>query len=188
MPPTFAWGNRVGNAPPNPPFPGYFNVNDTQDFVDQPDQGRGPSHAQDRVLQHAQLQGRAGAGTDSFGTINFAQDAVGTNPFDTSFGFANAAIGIVLLVQQASKYVEGNYVYNNTEGYMQDNWKVNSRLTLDYGVRFVQSAAAVRPARQASNFLPDPMVDWPAAPVLYRPGCAVTVARNCVSRGATGRH
>ena len=32
-------------------------------------------------------------GTDSFGTISFAQDTVGTNAFDTSYGFANAAIG-----------------------------------------------------------------------------------------------
>ena len=38
---------------------------------------------------------------------------------------------------QASQYIEGTYVYNNTEGYIQDNWKVTSKLTLDYGVRFV---------------------------------------------------
>ena len=32
-------------------------------------------------------------GADSFGTLNFQQDTPGTNAFDTSFGFANAAIG-----------------------------------------------------------------------------------------------
>ena len=51
--------------------------------------------------------------------------------------FANAAMGCFSSFQQASKYVEGNYVYDNREAYIQDNWKVNSRLTLDYGMRFV---------------------------------------------------
>jgi hypothetical protein len=32
LPPTFAWGNRVANAPPNLGFPGFMNVNRTQDF------------------------------------------------------------------------------------------------------------------------------------------------------------
>ena len=44
---------------------------------------------------------------DNFGTLSFANDTVGTNPFDTSFGFANAAIGSFSSYAQASRYVEG---------------------------------------------------------------------------------
>jgi hypothetical protein len=38
---------------------------------------------------------------------------------------------------QFSRYVEGSFVYNNTEGYVQDNFKVNGKLTVDYGIRLV---------------------------------------------------
>ena len=55
---------------------------------------------------------------NAFGTINFQQDAVGTNPFDTSFGYANAALGSFSSYLQAEKYVETSAVYNNREGYI----------------------------------------------------------------------
>ena len=30
--PSFAWGGRIANAPPNLGFPGWFNINSTKDF------------------------------------------------------------------------------------------------------------------------------------------------------------
>jgi hypothetical protein len=112
---------------------------------------------------------------NAFGTINFQQDSVGTNPNDTSFGFSNAAIGTFSSFQQAQKYVETSAVYNNTEAYIQDNWKATNRLTFDYGFRFVHQQAQYDKLGQASNFLPD---EWSlgAAPRLYVPGCTITVA------------
>jgi hypothetical protein len=43
------------------------------------------------------------------------------NPLDTGFGFANAALGVFSSFNQFSHIVEGQFVYNNTEGYVQDN-------------------------------------------------------------------
>ncbi len=54
---------------------------------------------------------------------------------------------------------------------MQDNWKVNRNLTLDYGVRLVHQTPQYDARGQASNFFVD---KWnrSAAPVLYVAGCA----------------
>ena len=73
---------------------------------------------------------------------------------------------------QFSQYVEGQFVYNNTEGYVQDNWKVTNKLTLDYGVRFVHQQPQYDELGQASNFLPEKWTRSSTAPVLYLAGCA----------------
>ena len=174
-PPAFAGAAASANAPPNIPFPTYFNVNATQDVVDQPDQGRGPAHDEDRLLQHAQLQGRAG---DRHRLVRHHQLPAGhrrTNASTRRSGSPTRRSARSARISQASNYVEGNFVYDNREAYVQDNWKVNNRLTLDYGMRFVHPLPQYDKLGQGSNFLPD---KWSrsAAPQLYRPGCAVTGA------------
>ena len=57
LPPTFTWGNRIGNAPPNIAYPAWLNLNRTHRLLAQPDEGLGPAHHQDRLLQPLQLQG-----------------------------------------------------------------------------------------------------------------------------------
>ena len=93
----------------------------------------------------------------NFGTINFGNDTA--NPFDTSFGFANAAIGSFTEFQQGAEYIEGSYTFDNREFYVQDNWKATSKLTLDYGVRFVNATPLYDNLMQGGNFLPERFVD-----------------------------
>jgi len=177
--PNFSWGNRIvaaannQGAPPNINFPGFLNINTTQDVVISLTKVKGShtfktgfynSHS---LKRENNVQGAA----DNFGTLSFANDTVGTNPFDTSFGFANAAIGSFSSYAQASRYVEGTFKYNNVEGYVQDNWRVNNQLTLDYGVRFVHAQPQYDSLLQSGNFLPE---KWSRAeaPTLYVAGCA----------------
>jgi hypothetical protein len=116
--------------------------------------------------QHSVRQQNQGS---PFGTINFQNDT--NNPLDAQFGYANAALGIFSSFTQTSRFIEGNWVYNNIEAFIQDNWKVTGRLTFDYGVRFVHQQPQYETAGQASNFFPD---QWSlaSAPLLYVPGCA----------------
>ena len=101
------------------------------------------------------------------GTIDFSNNA--SNPLDTGFGFANAAIGVYNTYQQASGYFIGKYRYNNLEWYAQDNWKVTNRLTLDYGARFYLIQPQYDEDLQTANFIPTRYVAADA-PRLYRPG------------------
>ena len=174
MPPSFVWGSRVTGsatttnapAPPNVPFPGYLNKNATDDV----------SISLTRIMGRHTIK-TGFYNTHSFkaqqrqgwaGTLTFANDT--SNPLDTGFGFANAAVGVFSSYNQFSKYVEGSFVYRNTEGYIQDNWKMNDRLTLDYGLRLVNQQPQYDSLGQASNFLPEKFAAG-QAPVLYLAGC-----------------
>jgi hypothetical protein len=102
------------------------------------------------------------------GGVNFVDNP--NNPYDTGFGYANAATGVFQLYQQASKFAMAEWVYDNLEWYLQDNWKPTRRLTLDYGVRFYYLTPQWDRTLQASTFLPDRFSAADAAR-LYYPVC-----------------
>ena len=62
-------------------------------------------------------------------------------------------------------------VYNQLEGFLQDNWKVSNRLTLDYGLRLVHQGPQYDINGTRSNFFPDKWKES-AAPTLYVSGCS----------------
>src|SRR5689334_11835496 len=100
--------------------------------------------------------------------VSFVNDS--SNPFDTGYSYANAATGVFNTYTQANKFSIPNYVYKNFEWYVQDNWKPNARLTLDYGVRFYTLTPQWDTTLQVSNFLPD-QFNKSAAARLYFPVC-----------------
>jgi hypothetical protein len=169
MMPGFSWGGRIGSSPPNFPFPGWLNVNKTTDIAISLTKLTGrhtlkTGFYNTHSYKAQQRQGWAGS-------IGFGNDT--QNPLDSGFGFANAALGVFSSYNQYSRYVEGNFVYNNTEAYVQDNWKVTPRLTLDYGLRFVHQQPQYDMLGQGVNFLPDkwtvhaPVLGGAAQPTLH---------------------
>ena len=100
--------------------------------------------------------------------INFVDNT--GNPFDTGFSYANAATGVFNNYTQANKFAIPEWRYQNIEWYAQDNWKPNSRFTLDYGVRFYYLTPQWDHSLQASNFLPEEF-NASAAASLFRPVC-----------------
>jgi hypothetical protein len=181
LPPRFGWGNRISGGPPDQLFPGYLNINRTQDVAISLTKVAGRHTLKAGFYNNhsfkAQNVGAGGVANLSFqGYVNFGNDS--NNALDTGFGYSNAALGVFTQYLQASKFIEGSMIYNNTEFYLQDNWKATSRLTLDYGLRFTHQGPQYDQFQQMSNFFPD---QWSAsaAPTLYTAGCVMT-AGKCV--------
>jgi hypothetical protein len=173
LPPTWGWGNRIGAAPPQQRYPGWLNINKTQDLAVSLVHVRGRHTIKGGYYHNysfkAQNVGAGGIANLTFqGYVNFGNDT--NNALDSGFGYSNAALGVFSQYLQASKFIEGNLIYNQREAYIQDNWKVTNRLTLDYGMRFVNQQPQYDKFLQMSNFFPD---KWTAgaAPVLYIAGC-----------------
>jgi hypothetical protein len=100
------------------------------------------------------------------GQYNFGDNSA--NPYDTNFGYANAALGVYNSFTQAANFINGQYRYWNIEGYIQDTWKVTNRLTLDYGLRIAWYQPQYDESNQASTFV---VSQWSASqqPRLYVP-------------------
>jgi hypothetical protein len=191
LPPNFAWGTRIGCAatnnnavaapcPPNLNYPNALNTNPTYDISLSVTKVK-RSHTLKAGFYHnhslkAQNSNLALGALPFKGEMNFSNDT--NNPLDAQFGYANAALGIVSQYFQQTKFVEGYYLYNNREWYLQDNWRVNHRLTLDYGVRFVNQQPQHDAYGHSANFFPE---KWSAAnaPALYVPACPNNAAGPC---------
>ena len=86
------------------------------------------------------------------GAIDFGTNP--NNPGDTGYPFANALLGNFNTFQQSSGVLNGQYRYNNIEWYGEDSWKVSSKLTVDYGIRFYWIQPQYDQALQTSSFNP----------------------------------
>ena len=112
-----------------------------------------PPHDQGRHLHAAQPQG-PDLVRHFNGNYNFGDNS--RNPYDTGFGFANARSACTTL-HQAANFINGQYRYWNIEVYIQDTWKVTSRLTLDYGLRAAWYQPQFDASLQASTFVLEPV-------------------------------
>ncbi len=169
LPPTFSWGGgRIGAQPPNQRYPGWLNINRTQDVSISLTKIAGRHAMKAGFYNNHSFKAQNIGGTAFQGAVQF--DTNSNNALDTGFPYANAAVGVFNQYTQGSKFVEGSMLYNNVEAYVQDNWKVSSRLTVDAGVRFTHQQPQYDQFQQMSNFFPD---QWKAsaAPVLYISGC-----------------
>jgi len=96
------------------------------------------------------------------------------SPGDTSYGYGNAAYGLVNSFYQANNFLNGQYRWTNFEPYIQDTWKVTRRFTLIYALRLYWVQPQYDQALQTSNFFPN-LWNPAQAPRLYYP-CPPTVS------------
>ena len=80
------------------------------------------------------------------GSYNFGRDT--NNPFDTNNGFTNALLGTFSSYSELTSRALKNTVLKVFEEYVQDNWRVSKRLTLDFGLRCGNATSGIRLGQQ----------------------------------------
>lgn len=78
-----------------------------------------------------------GKNASSFaGSMNFSQQATTTNPLDTGYAYSNALLGVLYQYTETNGRFPMYELNTSLEWYLQDTWKVNRRLTVDWGLRW----------------------------------------------------
>ncbi|MCL5744796.1 MAG: carboxypeptidase regulatory-like domain-containing protein, partial [Acidobacteria bacterium] len=101
----------------------------------------------DRVWRNA-----AATGVAFNGTVNFNRN--NNNPLDTNWAYANAMYGVFDSYTEASNRPYMHFRAGNIEWFLQDNWKVTRRLTLDYGMRFCLVPPLTERDRLVAGYVP----------------------------------
>lgn len=112
------------------------------------------------------------------GVFNFGRDT--NSAFDTNNAFSNALLGTLTSYSETSTRVFPDLRFRNIEWYVQDNWRVTPRLTLDLGVRFYHVAPQYDVNHTMATFFPQ-YYDPSKAPALYVPALDASgkrVAKN----------
>jgi hypothetical protein len=144
----------------------YFNQNTIYSFVDNISKVYG-AHVFKMGIYFEHTQKIQSAGPPIRGSISFNTDA--NNPLDSNNSYANALLGYFDSYSEALQRPQSNYLFTNTEWFVQDDWKLNSNLSISWGLRFYHDPAQYDSRGFISSFSP---TAWnaAAAPVLLRPG------------------
>ena len=96
---------------------------------------------------------RHNGGGNFAGNFDFTVNA--NNPLNTGYAYANAILGYFnSYTELATKRPDLQPIRRAVEWYVQDNWKVNRKLTLDYGIRFAYDIKVYDKTNVGGNFDP----------------------------------
>src|SRR5215831_19284418 len=134
------WPNEADfTTNPNPPCSGecpYTNWNDIYSFNDTISKVWGKHNLKAGLYYErtGKVEQNQATGAGSYlGAYSFASSAA--MPNNTQDGYANAFLGNFNSYTEGGRIV-GNYWYTDVEAFIQDNWRVSRRVTIDVGVRF----------------------------------------------------
>lgn len=143
----------------------YQNWNDIYSFVDNINKVWGGHNFKAGIYIERTGKFQVGGGNYR-GNFNFSRDT--NNPFDSNHSFANALLGNFQSYSEATARVDGDWWFWNVEWFVQDNWRVSKRLTLDLGLRFYHLPPMEDLNRTISTFDPA-LYNLAKIPALYAP-------------------
>jgi hypothetical protein len=157
----------TGNFATNNTFPiPYKNFNDTYSFQDDVSKVLGAHNFKAGVYYEYNSKIEPSAGYQYAGVLNFGSNV--NNPLDTGHGYANALLGNFQTYTEATNRLIPNPHFTELEGYVQDNWRVSRRLTLDLGLRWYHVGLMQDDSKAYSEFYPQ-LWDAKQAARIYRP-------------------
>jgi hypothetical protein len=121
---------------------------------------------------------------DYMGNFNFGHDA--SNPLSTGNGYANMLLGVFTTYTELTSRVDKDVRHWQNDFYVQDNWRITPRLTLDYGLRVQHSGSDFEVNNMNSGFFTDLWQPGQAGRV-YRLTCITGVAGNQACPAASQR-
>jgi hypothetical protein len=101
------------------------------------------------------------------GSFDFGRNT--NNPFDTGNGFSNALMGYFSSYAESNRRLTHDIWFTNIESFVQDNWRVTQRLTLDIGVRVYHIGSIADHTNTIAAFAPGSYARA-NAPRMYTPG------------------
>ena len=105
---------------------------------------------------------------------------------NTGYAYANALVGNFRNYQESTARPFTNLRLTQVQWYAADQWKLNRRLTVNYGVRFGYHSPFEQIDGQGSNFVPA-LFDPSKAVALYEPACAVAFTPPATCPAASRR-
>lgn len=111
----------------------FLNYNHTYDITDSMAKVFGPHTFKGGIYLHKSAKDQTSTNSVN-GYINFSRDT--NNPGDSNWSWSNALLGNYDTLRQSNQVLNGQYRSWNVEWYVQDNWRVNQKLTVEYGIRF----------------------------------------------------
>jgi carboxypeptidase family protein len=121
------------------------------------------------VFFNMNRNGQQPAWTDAI-QLNFGSGS--SNPQDTGVTFANMLLGNYTSASQGNGKFFGSFRFYGLEFYGQDSWRVNSRLTLEYGARYAYLGPTFTTGDLLQNYFFVDRYD-PAKAVSIAPGGAI---------------
>ena len=112
------------------------------------------------------------ASSSYLGSYDFS--SASAMPNNTQDGYANAFLGQFRSYTEGGRVV-GNYWYTDIEAFVQDNWRVSPRVTLDLGIRFYHQLPTENLANNTTDWI-RAAYNPAQAMRLYYPSCTVSTA------------
>jgi hypothetical protein len=179
---TFGGGQEPNEASFMDPCSGqcpYTNWNDIYSFNDTVSKAWGKHNIKTGLYYErtGKVEQNQATGAGSYlGAYSFASSTA--MPNNTQDGYANAFLGDFNSYTEGGRIV-GNYWYTDVEAFVQDNWRVSRRVTLDLGIRFYHQLPTENLDYNTTDFVRS-SYNPAQAMRLYYPGCTVsTAARAC---------